>query len=477
MRETTILIIRGLMAKVLLAVPPGCEELEIYRVTGIKAPPLGLAWIASVLENHGHEVKIIDSPTLGLSTSEFAKIVKSWCPDLVGLSSLTPTIKLAYKAAKVVKAVDRNINVVIGGVHATFMWREVLNECPHVDYVVLGEGEESMPQLVECLEKGVKPRSVPGIAMRNEDGEPTCTGPWRFVDLEALPPPARHLLPMDKYTVLGKPIRVAHLMASRGCPYGCIFCVTSYYFGRRVRFRKVENVLNEVEECIDRYKARTLIFTDDEFTINRKWIESFLKGLKDRGLDVEWTCGARVDSVDERLLLKMYSSGCKAIYFGVESGSQETINKIGKRISLSQVKKVFEIIKRIGCSAVATFMLGFPWETVDDMRQTMKFALKLDPDYAQFTYVTPYPGTPLYEMAKKHNLIVDHEWSHYTTIRPVMRGFFFTLKDVETVFKEAYLRFYGRLKFLVKHIKSGTLKAFLKIIFDNVILPRLRGSL
>ncbi|MEM0217714.1 MAG: radical SAM protein [Candidatus Nezhaarchaeales archaeon] len=462
------------MARVLLAVPPGCEDLEIYRVTGIKAPPLGLAWIASVLEEHGHEVKIVDSPTLGLSTSDFVKIVKSWCPEFVGLSSLTPTIKLAYKAAKAVKVVDRDIKVIIGGVHATFMWREVLNECPHVDYVVLGEGEESMLQLVECLGKGIKPRSVLGIAMRNESGEPVCTGPWRFVNLETLPPPARHLLPMDKYTVLEKPTRVAHLMAGRGCPYGCIFCVTSYYFGRRVRFRSVENVLNEVEECVDKYKAKILIFTDDELTINRKWLESFIKGLRDRNLDVEWTCGARVDNVDENLLAKMYSSGCRAIYFGVESGSQETINRIGKRISLSQVKKVFEIVKRIGGSVVATFMLGFPWETVSDMRQTVRFALKLDPDYAQFTYVTPYPGTPLHEIAKKYNLIVDHEWSHYTTIRPVMRGFHFTLKDVETVFKEAYLRFYARLKFLAKHIKSGTFKAFLKIIFNNVILPRFR---
>lgn len=464
-------------AKVLLAVPPGCDKLEVYQVMGLRAPPLGLAWIASVLEDRGHDVKIVDSPTLGLSIRDFIKIVESWSPDVVGLSSLTPTIGLAYKAAKAVKVVDRDVKVVMGGVHATFMWREVLEECPHVDYVVLGEGEETMSQLVEALEKGAKPKDVPGIALRNEGGGAVMTGPWMLVDLERLPPPARHLLPMDRYTVFDKPVKVVHIMASRGCPYGCIFCATSYYFGRRVRFRRVEQVLDEMAECIDKYKSKTFAFTDDELTISKRWFDSFLKGLKGRGLDIQWTCGSRVDSVDEKLLARMFSSGCTTIYFGVESGSQETIDKIGKRIDLRQAEKVFEAIRKMGGSAVATFILGFPWETVDDMKKTIKFALKLDPDYAQFTYATPYPGTPLYEMAKKHDLIVDHDWSHYTTVRPVMRGFHFSLEDVEALFKEAYTKFYVRLKFLARQIRLGLFKDFLKTIFNNIVLPRLRSWL
>jgi len=181
--------------------------------------------------------------------------------------------------------------------------------------------------------------------------------------------------------------------------------------------------------------------------------------------------------VDERLLARMFSSGCTTIYFGVESGSQETIDKIGKRIDLRQAEKVFEAIRKVGGSAVATFILGFPWETVDDMKKTIKFALKLDPDYAQFTYATPYPGTPLYEMAKEHDLIVDHDWSHYTTVRPVMRGFHFGIEEVEALFKEAYTKFYVRLKFLARQIRLGLFKDFLKTIFNNIVLPRLRSWL
>ncbi|MCS7139642.1 MAG: B12-binding domain-containing radical SAM protein [Candidatus Nezhaarchaeota archaeon] len=468
-------MVRRLTAKILLAVPPGCDKLEVYQVAGIKAPPLGLAWIASVLESHGHEVKIIDSPTLGLSITDFVNAVKSWSPSIVGLSSLTPTIKLAYKAARAVKTVDRDIKVIVGGPHATFMWHEVLNSCRDIDYVVLGEGERSMLMLVEAIERGCIPRHVQGIALRNEQGEPVCTGPWRSVDLDSIPPPARHLLPMDKYTLFDKPIRVIHLMASRGCPYGCIFCVTSYFFGRRVRYRRVDSVLDEIAECKDKYKTRTFVFTDDELTINKRWMNDFLRGLRERGLDIRWTCGSRVDTVDDELLRKMYSHGCKTIYFGVESGSQRTLERIGKRISLNQVQRVFETIRRIGGTMVATFMLGFPWETISDMKQTLKFALKLDPDYAQFTYATPYPGTPLYEMAKSHNLIVDHDWSHYTTLRPVMRGFHFTLKDLESIFREAYRRFYLRLRFMVKQVKMKAFKSLLRIVFNNVVISRLRS--
>ena len=464
------------MARVLLAVPPGCDKLELYQNIGVRAPPLGLAWIASILEAHGHEVKILDSPTLGLTLSDFIKAVRSWCPDVIGLTALTPTIKLAYRAARAVKAVDRDVKVVIGGVHATFMWHEVLESCPAIDYVILGEGEESMLKLVEALEKSEKPSHITGLAFRNEDGTPVSTGHWKPVNLDELPPPARHLLPMDRYTFFDKPARVVHVMASRGCPYGCIFCSTSYFFGRRVRFRNVNKVLDEIAECMDKYRTNVFVFTDDEFTINKRWINSFLNGLRERDLDITWTCGSRVDSVDERLLAKMRSRGCTTIYFGVESGSQEILNKIGKRITIEQVRKAFDIVKRVGITAVATFIFGFPWETIRDMKQTLKFALKLDPDYAQFTYATPYPGTPLYDYAKKKGLIVDHDWSHYTTLKPVMRGFHFTLRDVESIFKEAYAKFYLRIKFLAKQIKMRLFKDFIRVIFNNIIMPRFRGQ-
>jgi len=452
--------------------PIGVEKTEIYRILGIKAPPLGLAWIAAVLEREGIEVKVIDAPTIGLSEQEFMKIIDTWSPDIVGISSLTPTIYLAYRTAKITKDVDSNIKVIIGGPHATFMWSDILAECPYIDYVVIGEGEYTALELVKTLEKNGDVSNVRGIAYRNKDSRPVFTGIRPLIkNLDELPPPARHLLPMDKYTLFGKPIRIAHIMASRGCPYGCAFCSTSYFFGRRVRFRSPELVAEEIEECICKYKTKAVVFTDDEFTINHRWLLKFLNELKERKLDIKWSCGSRVDTVNKEILKHMVNSGCTGIYYGVESGSQEILDKIGKKITLKQAEDAIKSSKELGIMTVATFILGLPWETIDDMKKTASFALKLDPDYAQFTAATPYPGTPLFQIAKNDNLIVDWDWSHWTTLRPVMRGYNFTVQDVERMLNYAYRYFYLRAKFIIRQLKRGVFKDMLKVLYRNLVKP------
>ena len=458
--------------RVLLTTPLGIEKTELYRVLGIKAPPLGLAWIAAVLEKEGIDVKVIDAPTIGLSEQEFMRIVDMWSPDIVGITSLTPTIYLAYRTAEITKTVDPNIKVIIGGPHATCMWFDVLNECPYIDYVVVGEGEYTALELVKALERNGDVSSVKGIAFRNKNGNPVFTGVRPLIkDLNKLPLPARHLLPMDKYTLFGKPIRIAHIMASRGCPYGCAFCSTSYFFGRKVRFRSPELVAEEVEECVHKYRAKIIVFTDDEFTINHKWLLKFINELRERKLDIKWSCGSRVDTVNKDILRKMISSGCTGIYYGVESGSQEILNKIGKRITLKQAEDAIRSSKELGIMTVATFMLGLPWETIDDMKKTVNFALKLDPDYAQFTVATPYPGTSLFQIAKNDNLIVDWDWSHWTTLRPVMRGYSFTIQDVQEMLRYAYKSFYLRVRFLVRQLKRGVFRDILRILYRNLIKP------
>ena len=462
----------------MLAVPPGVEKTELYRNLGVRGPPLGLAWIAAVLEQYGYEVRILDSPTEGLSEDEFRKILQSWNPDLVGISSLTPTIYLAYNAAKIVKDVNREIKVVIGGPHATFMWKEVLEECPYIDYVVIGEGEYTTLDLVKALERKEKLSKVRGLAFRNEEGTPVRTESRPLIkNLNELPPPARHLLPMDKYTFLGKPISIIHVMASRGCPYGCIFCSTSYFFGRRVRFRSPKLVADEIEDAVYKYKTNIVTFSDDEFTINHKWLLEFLDELKKRKLDLSWSCGSRVDTVNREILRKMYEAGCNAIYYGVESGSQETLNKIGKRITIEQAEKCMRITKETGIPyIVGTFVLGFPWETIDDMKNTVKFAIKLDPNYAQFTIATPYPGTPLYEVAKRENLIEDRDWSHYTTLRPVMRGYYFLTRDLTKMLTYAYRKFYLRARFLWRQVRTGVFRDLFRIITKNLIVPAFKST-
>jgi len=467
------------MFRVLLALPPDIHNLEIYRVAGVRAPPLGLAWIASVLENKGFKVKIVDAPTLELSRKEWISEVKSWHPDVVGLSLLTPTAPKGYAAARMVKEeLGEDVVVIAGGPHPTFMYEEALNS--GVDVVVRGEGEVTTLELVRVLkERGLDPealKGVKGIAFKRE-GKVVVTPPRPLIDnLDKLPLPAWHLLPMEKYTLLGKPIKVAHVMASRGCPYGCSFCTTSYFWGRKVRFRSASKVAEEVEYLYDKYGARYVAFADDELTMNKRFIYDFVKEVKERGLDLQFACGSRVDHMTKDFMKFLFDNGCVILYFGVESASQETLDRVGKGIRVEQAKRVFEWKKELGGCALASFILGFPWETVDDMKRTVDFAIDLDPDYVQFTALTPYPGTPIYRYALKQGLIEDFNWEHYTTIRPVMRGFRFTREQLAKMLCLAYRKFYLRTKFVIRELRAGRLKD-LSGILTRELLSLIREKL
>ena len=453
--------------RILLTLPPDIHDLEIYRITGMNAPPLGLAWIAAVLEEEGHKVKILDTPTLRLNTKEFITKVKEWKPDVIGISLQTPTAPRGYRAIAILKELLPDVPIVVGGVHPTFMYEEALNH--GADVVVRYEGEYTMLELVNVIERyGLNEerlKNIEGIAFRARDGKVIVTKPRPLIrDLDELPPPARHLLPMDKYTLFNKPIKIAHIMASRGCPYGCSFCITSYFWGRRIRFRSAKKVVDEIEDVVNKYGAKTVVFTDDELTVNRKFIYDLIRELKERGLDITFACGSRVDHVNKELLKFLYDNGCTAIYFGVESASQNTLDKIGKRIRIEQAIKVFRWVKELKGFASGSFILGFPWETLNDMKETVSFALKLDPDYAQFTVLTPYPGTPMYDFALKHNLIVDRNWEHYTTVRPVMKGFHFTVEQLGKMLIYAYRKFYLRFTFIIRELKAGRLRDLASIL-------------
>lgn len=424
-------------------------------------------------------MRILDSPTFGLDKNSFLAEVRGWNPDIVGLTALTPTVYKAYEAAKLVKEYDKDLPVFIGGPHATFMYEEALNK--GVDVVVRGEGELTALELVNTVEKhglnAEKLKVVLGIAYRRGD-EIVVNPPRPLIrNLDALPLPARYSLPMEKYTVFDRPIRVAHVMASRGCPYGCTFCITSYFWGHRYRFKSARLVVDEIEDVVYRYKANKVVFTDDELLVNRKFVNELVGEITSRKLDIAFSFGSRVDHVEKELLKGLRKCGCEAIYLGVESSSQETLNRINKRISIEQAIKAFQAVREVGIEVVGAFMLGFPWETVEDMKKTVEFAIRLEPTYAQFTIVTPYPGTPLYYEALNEGLIEDFSWENWTTLRAVMRGHKFTRREVQKMLDWAYTKSYARVSYLINMIKRKqiaiVLKAFKEAI--NYVLPREQG--
>ncbi|MFP3228985.1 MAG: radical SAM protein [Nitrososphaeria archaeon] len=469
--------------RVALVSSPGLRPLEIYQSIGVRSPPLGLAYIGAVLEGAGHQVMILDAPTQGMGVDEAAREVLSWRPDVVGISAVTPTAKGGYRLACAIKSRAPDLPIVMGGQHVSFMFQEALSTgC--VDYVAIGEGERTMAELVEAISGARDAESVDGLALPG----PRLTRPRRPIEnLDELPEPARHLLPMDEYTVFDKPVRIIHVIASRGCPYGCIYCSTSYYWGRRYRIRSARLVADEIERATQKYGTNIVVFADDELTLSHKWVYEFLDELDRRKLDISWTCGTRVSSVNRDLLERMRAKGCNIIYYGVESYNDEDLLRIRKKITTGQVQDAVRATKEAGMEVAGSFVLGFPWQRVEDVRNTVKFAERLNLDYAQFTVATPYPGTPLYEEAVRDGLIEVWDWDYYTTVYPVMRGMYIARDQMIKLLGWAYRKFYMRPSYLLSQLRKNRLRTMIDMMARAIgsaissmrssVAPRIYGGL
>ncbi len=330
--------------------------------------PLGILYIAAVLEEEGHEVKVMD-PYSDVPPNEIKSEISEWGPDVVGISSTTPQINRAFEITKLVK--ELGIPTILGGVHPTVMPREVLRD-ESVDFIVIGEGEETTKELVKNLDS---PHKVKGIGYK-EDGKLKFTKPRPLIkNLDSMPFPARHLLPQRWYFAPPRLRGVwtnslATVMASRGCPYRCIFCSSHLMFGRKTRRRSIENILEELEQLRRDFNIDSVWFADDTFTLDSEWTISFCDRLKSKEWgDFVWGCQARVNTVNREMLKAMKEAGCVQIDYGVESGSEKVLKILQKDITPDQVIRAFKITKEVGIQRFASFILGTPGEKMEDIKK------------------------------------------------------------------------------------------------------------
>jgi len=321
-----------------------------------------------------------------------------------------------------------------------------------------------MHELIKSLEKRIEPKDVLGLTYRVNGVIKRNPPRPPIKDLDSLPMPAYHLLPMERYVSEG--LRYATVISSRGCPFECVFCSSSRICGKRWRARSTEKVVEEVQLLTDKYRVQSIEFVDDNFTLNRKRVKGICKEFVKRGIDLFWVCGSRVDSVNSELVSNLSKANCLLIYLGVESGSQRILDYMMKGITLSQSERAVRLAKRYGLEVAASFILGMPDETVSEIEDTIKFAIKLDPEFAQFTIATPYPGTELYDYALENNLLITRDWSKYDTLTPVMRTVI-GVKRLVTLFRKAYFKFYGRIGYVISQIRKRRLiiaSKFFKVI-------------
>jgi len=439
--------------RVMLIFPP--SKFTLKDKLGITSIPLGLAYLASFLEKDNHQVKIIDSATLDYKIKDIKSQIKEFNPQLVGVTATTSSIYDAYDVAKLTKSLNPKIKVVIGGPHVTFTAKQTLQECPFIDIVVRREGEETFKELVNNLEfsgeNNLFLKKIKGITFRdNGKIEETENRPF-IKNLDEIPFPAYHLLPMDRYNLEGK--RFSAIMSSRGCPFSCIFCSSSALFGKIWRARSPENVIEEIKLLKYKYKIREIEFLDDTFTLNNKRVGKICELLIRENLGISWACSSRVDTINQSLIEKLKKAGCHTIYLGIESGSQKILNIISKGITLTQSEKTISLIKKANLNTFGSFVIGIPGETVKTIKKTINFARKISPSFAQFTICTPYPGTKLFKIAKEKGWLLTKNWAKYTILNQIMRIPGMLTINLNKWLLRAYLSFYMRPRFIFEQLK------------------------
>lgn len=434
--------------KILLLSPP--TDSVIKSVIGVTGPPLGLAYLASIARSQGDDVRIIDSIAMDYTFEDITGQIKKFDPDLVGLTSTTSMIPDAYKVAELAKEYNKEVKTVIGGPHVTFTQEETLMESPHMDFTVAGEGETSFSNLLLHLKGKKEIKEVKGISYRDSE-KIIVTPPEQLIkDVDSIPLPAIDLLPMEKYKAGTK--RFGTLMTSRGCPYNCIFCSSSLQFGKIWRGHSTERVMTELRRLVFDYGIHEIEFLDDTFTLNMKRAVEIAKNIKAENLDIKWSGSARVNLFNEEIAKAMKDSGAHTIYFGIESGNQNTLDFIGKGIKLQQAVDSVRKGNEAGLHTLGSFIIGFPDDTVYEVKNTIKFSKKVKVKIAQFTIATPYPGTRLWQLAKSQNLIKTTNWRKYTTLNPVMSLKNFSDKQILGWLGKAYAYFYLRPTYLLNDL-------------------------
>ena len=437
--------------KVLLVNPP--HIISKYKFIGLVAPPLGISYIAAVLEKNSVDVSIIDASAMEMDWYELGKEIKKISPDVVAITALTPTIEQALETAKIAKSILPESTIILGGYHPTFTFKKLL-ENEFLDIIIIGEGEYTMLEVVQSLLNGSDLHRVKGIATQD-----FVTPPREIIeDLDTLPFPARHLLPMEKYKILNIKLPTGTLVSGRGCPYQCSFCSSAAMHGKKLRLRSAQNVVDEMEHLINDHHAETIAFMDDTFTINKKRVEEICDELKKRDLDVYWGCTTRVDTLSQDLLKKMKDSGCITLFMGVESADQIILNNVNKQTTINKVKKAFELARNYDMRTIASVVLGMPGDSRENILKTIKFVKNLNPSYAVFSLATPYPGTPFYKQAVSENLIKVNDWSKYTLLNPVLNTMDCSLDELKKLQRRAFRSFYLRPGYL---IKQGQIDGFM----------------
>ncbi len=405
--------------KILLINPPMYDQRKYGKPFILPyGPPLGIAYLASTLETHGFDVKAVDM--FDYSWDMVRNTLKTESPDVIGITCLTEQRASPLQVASISKELKSDCVVVMGGIHPTIMYEQLLTHWP-VDVIVLGEGEVTTKELIACLAGGKTIENVSSIAFKR-NGSITKTPPRRLVEnLDDIPFPAYKYFEFDRYKggyeILkgawnGKHLenlRFVPIISTRGCVGSCQFCSTPAFW-QRWRTRSAKNVVDEMEHLAKDFRCGFFNFADDIFTVNKNRVIDLCKEIIDRKLDIVWDCETRVNFIWEDMLEWMIRAGCYCISFGVESASETVLKAIKKKTTPEQIARAFTLTKQMGMKTKMLLMVGNPGEDDRTVHDTVKMIERVRPDFVSVSEAMVFPGTELYELAKRKGLVSDDHW-------------------------------------------------------------------
>ncbi|MEI6704558.1 MAG: radical SAM protein [Deltaproteobacteria bacterium] len=439
--------------KVLLACPNDSEMAASFSKKGRVSIPLGLAYLGAYVQDiPGVELAGFDNNALKLEPEKYREIIACEAPDIIAISVMTATVSSAWEMARVVKDINSHAIVVVGGAHCSALPESTLEE-PSIDYGVVGEGEEAFHELLIALREKRDPSGIPNLVYRRNGKIHLNPRRSPIRDIDKIPFPRRDLFDNSKYgmsvnrrTTSGENTTI---LTSRGCPYGCIFCSKSIY-GRHFNQRSPKNVIEEIR-LLESEGYSEILIVDDTFTVNKKWVLEFCALFNELKLKMHWNCHARVNTLDEETVSAMKRAHCTGMAFGIESGNPEMLKKIDKGITLEQAREAVHLCRIHGISTLCSYIFGHPGDTRQTMNDTLRVALELDSDFANFCVLVPMPGSKIFDDQIKKGLIDQSHWDRYlghARMAPVISVCELTPQELQAAQKYAFWRFYFRPRYI-----------------------------
>ncbi len=393
----------------------------------LSAFPTGVGVLAGIAEQSGHEVRVEDLYHLGSwdqVTYRLWPVVHRFRPDLVGIPCLTTTRHTVFELARRIKSWQPSAKIVLGGHHATFLAEQILTRYPQVDYICLGESDESFRELADSLSHDVSPDLIQGLAFRSNGDVHVSGAKLRVSSAGNAPRIPYHLFDMDLYALMtpvykhfqwkGRPLsqyKRMTMVTSRGCPFKCRFCSSSAFWGHTCSTLSPERIVEEIEFLQGRYGVAFFEFLDDLFTLNQDRLHAFCDELERKNLSIAWSAYSRVDTVNSELLRRMNEAGCLAVFYGVESGSTKMLKRMGKSFSLTQAERAFQWTKQADMKAFFLLLVGYPGEDHETVMETRDFLSRLQPDNVfSGGPMIVYPGTKIYEQALREGFLTSEAW-------------------------------------------------------------------